>query len=366
MRSHIAASIRGFWYRAGASPVARAASSPRLSVACLAYLFALVLAGTLYQVDHGIYDAQRRFFHAWILWVGPIPVPAAQPAFWLLGLNLLASLAFRIRWIRTNAGLALTHLGLVLLLVGGFQTSRASRSSMLGLAEGQESAVSLDPLRWELYLATEQELVTVPLERLEAGARLAGPIQGLTMEVIRMLPSSRPVQDGGGEIMGLEPAMPDRSGSGDTPGLALRLGPSAGGRDLVLYGGDPRPARVVSGDRSFAAWVARKAYPLPARIRLLDFRAAFHPGTQVPRSFESTVLITEPGSSREAVISMNRPLTLRGQTLYQTSYGTDEQGRELSVLEVVQNPGRFLPYLSSFVILAGLLVHVILRRGGAA
>jgi hypothetical protein len=341
-------------------------SSIRLTVICLSYLFVLVLAGTLYQVDHGIYDAQRRFFHAWILWLGPVPLPAAQPAFWLLGLNLLASLVLRLRWIRTNAGLALSHLGLILLLVGGLQTSRTSQSTMLGLVEGQESAVSLDPLRWELYLATEQQMVTVPLERLEPGASLSGPIPGLAMVVTRALPSSLPVRDARGETVGIEPRKPDRDQTADTPGLSLHLGAADSGRELVLYGGDPRPARVVAGDRSFLAWVGRKAYPLPASVRLLDFRAVFHPGTNLPRSFESTVLITDEGASRQAIISMNRPLTLRGHTLYQTSYGTDEQGRELSVLEVVHNPGRLLPYLSSLVILAGLLLHVILRRGEAA
>jgi hypothetical protein len=348
------------------SRFSRALSSPRFAVICLAWLFLLVLAGTLYQANHSSYDAQQLFFHAWIAWAGPVPLPAGQLTLAVLGINLLWSLATRIRWIITNAGLLVLHAGLILLLLSGLLSRIGTQSTAVSLVQGQDYSVSLDPIHWDFYVQSDQGLVSIPLSDLKRGKVLQSPINGLYLEIREIYPNSTMTEVGSTGEAVPRAVPPEADPAADLPAIVVDItdgtrAPQTGS----LFGGDQVRTRVTAAGRSFAMWLAHSAYPLPARLRLIDFQADFYPGSDVPKSFASTVLLGDGDTSREAVISMNRPLRYRGYTFYQSAYGMDPQGERYSVLEVVKNPGRVLPYLSSFVILAGLAVHALLRRGGA-
>ena len=49
-------------------------SSLKLTVLCLALLMVLILWGTLYQVEYGIWQAQQVFFRSWFIWFGVLPI----------------------------------------------------------------------------------------------------------------------------------------------------------------------------------------------------------------------------------------------------------------------------------------------------
>jgi len=69
------------------------------------------------------------------------------------------------------------------------------------------------------------------------------------------------------------------------------------------------------------------------------------------------------------LISMNQPLRYEGKAFYQASFGRNDT---LSVLQVVENPGWLLPYVSCIVVGAGLAIHFLfalfrsLKRAGAS
>jgi len=58
---------------------------------------------------------------------------------------------------------------------------------------------------------------------------------------------------------------------------------------------------------------------------------------------------------------MNQPLRYDGKAFYQASFG---KGDTLSILQVVENPGWLLPYISCVLVTLGLLIHfgITLRR----
>ena len=78
----------------------------------------------------------------------------------------------------------------------------------------------------------------------------------------------------------------------------------------------------------------------------------------------SLVRLDNPGTgeSRDVLIYMNQPLRYDGKAFYQASFG---KGDTLSVLQVVENPGWLIPYVSTVLVTLGLLVHfaISLRRG---
>jgi cytochrome c biogenesis protein ResB len=104
-----------------------------------------------------------------------------------------------------------------------------------------------------------------------------------------------------------------------------------------------------------------KHYPLPFTIRLDHFKAEFHPGTDVAKSFESLVTITTGPVQRQVRIYMNNPLRYKDYTVYQASYDTDSTGRQHSTLAVVKNFARILPYIACLFVFLGLALHFLIQ-----
>jgi hypothetical protein len=105
---------------------------------------------------------------------------------------------------------------------------------------------------------------------------------------------------------------------------------------------------------------------LPFSIHLEEFRIDHYAGTRNPMEYSSLVRVrAEDGRMLSPVrISMNEPLKYGGYTFYQSSYIPAEPRPITSVLSVNRDPGRFLKYLGSFLIVLGsvLLFYVRLRE----
>ncbi len=104
-----------------------------------------------------------------------------------------------------------------------------------------------------------------------------------------------------------------------------------------------------------------KQFPLPFTIRLDRFKAEFHPGTDVAKSFESLVTITTGPLKRQVRIYMNNPLRYKDYTVYQASYDTDSTGKQHSTLAVVRNFAKILPYIACFAVFFGLALHFLIQ-----
>src|SRR5687768_10807053 len=93
--------------------------SLRLTVVLLVFGMILVLAGTLAQVELGIWVVQEEFFRSFIaIWkLGPlfIPLPGGYLVGGLLLINLIAAHIYRFQFTWRKAGIQLTHIGLILL-----------------------------------------------------------------------------------------------------------------------------------------------------------------------------------------------------------------------------------------------------------
>lgn len=97
-------------------------------------------------------------------------------------------------------------------------------------------------------------------------------------------------------------------------------------------------------------------------LLLKDFKMGLYQGTRQAMSYESHVYVPEQG---DVVISMNEPLKYRGFTFYQASFQADEQGKPtMSILSVNWDPGRWLKYLGSLLIVLGVIVMFYFRKLG--
>lgn len=104
---------------------------------------------------------------------------------------------------------------------------------------------------------------------------------------------------------------------------------------------------------------------LPFSLTLKDFTHEVYPGTEIPRNFSSLLRLKDSvrGTDRDVLISMNNPLRYGGRAVYQSGFG---EGDTMSILQIVENPGWLLPYLSCILVGLGLAGHFLGRLRGAA
>ncbi len=359
----------------------KAAASVKLTVVCLLFLTILVVWGTLYQADHGLYQAQQKFFHSWFFLVfGFIPFPGTVLVMFVLFFNLVNSLLFRIGFRLSNIGNIVTHLGIIVLLVGGFFTFYFSEESSLMLMEGETSHLSTSRKMWEVAVwerkGGDKDVYAVDAAGMDTGDVTRLEDLGITISVKEFYENCTPFK--GSAPDGTRAANASGIGELKEKSVAMEMSENVAGgvfditgaagspQPLLLYGQESIPTPITIGSRTFVFSLRKQKIPLPLSMTLLDFKVSYYPNSQIPKSYRSRVTIKSEGSAeREVVISMNKPLRFADLTFFQSGYHIAPNGTEYTILAVVKNFGRLLPYFSSLIIFLGLTIHfvmMLLRR----
>lgn len=354
-------------------------SSSRITVGCLFLLFVLTFWGTIAQVQQGLYAAQDRFFNSfYFLAAGFIPVPGAQLVLWVFFINLICSMALTFRkysqWV--NVGLLITHLGLIIYFVAAFMIFHVSQESNVHLAEGESTNVSTAYQDWELAFWTdegpEHQVTAIDAKDFKPGYQIPFSKRDFTMTVNQYYANcdafndssvhlNTPILNETGITL-LTPKPNDKEKEGNIAGGSFNLSVGSKMYTLFLYGAEAKPTLAAFSGQKYYFILRHKRFPLPFTIRLDHFKAEFHPGTEMAKSYESLVTINTGGLERQVRIYMNNPLRYKDYTLYQASYDTDSStGRQYSTLAVVKNFARILPYIACFVVFFGLALHFLIQ-----
>lgn len=367
-------------------------SSLRLTVACLAVGLVLVFAGTLAQVDLGLYKAQNEFFRSFFVYWGPKGASWKVPVFpggYLLGgvllINLVTAHYQRFVFTRKKAGIWMVHFGLMLLLLGQLLTDMLSRETMLHLREGQTKNYSESPRQRELAIvdATDPDLdtvVAIPQNVLMRQKDLQHPELPFTVRVKAFCANS--------EVEERAPGAPEPPAA--TQGIGARAKVRELPRETDMNTPDLPSAviEVITPQGSLGTWLVNElingtqsfvfdhhTYQLalrprrhykPFSLQLLKFQHDIYPGTDIPKNFSSRLLLQRPdtGEKREVLIYMNNPLRYAGETYYQADWDhKDDRG---TILQVVRNPTWLTPYFSCLLVGAGLIVQFMTHLAGFA
>jgi ABC-type transport system involved in cytochrome c biogenesis permease subunit len=354
-------------------------ASLKLTVVCLVLLATLVVWGTVYQAEHGLYQAQQKFFYSWFFFIfGFIPFPGSVLVMFVLFFNLLCSLFFRIGFRLSKIGNVITHLGILILLVGGFFTFYFSEESSLMLKEGESSGLSSSRHSWEVAMweagTGDRDVYAVDANGFDPGETLW--FEDLHLELVikeyyencsaffgqasTAGPSDPVINSSGIQLLKEKPAAQELAEN--VSGVVFAVNPSAGNKQaLLLYGEDRAHTSVTIGGRSFSFSLRKKKIMLPLNMTLKDFKMKMYPNSNIPKSYESHVTIKAEGAvDRDVVISMNKPLRFKDYTFFQSSYYIAPDGGEYTILAVVKNAGRLVPYFSSVTIFLGLVIHFLL------
>ncbi|MCK4888769.1 MAG: cytochrome c biogenesis protein ResB [Candidatus Aminicenantes bacterium] len=346
--------------------------SLKLTVACLIFLAILTTWGTIYQADNGLYAAKAKFFTSWFFLAGGfIPLPGAGLVLSVLFVNLISSMIFRIGLRLKNIGNILTHLGILILLLGGFFTFFFSEESVLMLKEGEKSSWSNSYHAWELSVWKDARGVrhfsSISLNDLGKDEKINFPDFPITIKVKKVFMNSSAFRDrerssnndilNSSGIVSIDEKETEPEPEANIPGLVLFSEDLR--KDILLYGGEniPTSAEIKGDIYNFSLRKLRKK--LPIELGLLDFRIKKYPGSEIVKSYESTVEIRHDDLKREVIISMNKPFRYKDYTFFQSRYQITPAGVEYSIFAVVKNSGRLLPYISSIAVFIGMLIHFI-------
>jgi hypothetical protein len=369
-------------------------TSLKLTIVCLAALMILVVACTLAQVRLGTLGAVNLYMRSWFFWMNlgglAIPIfPGGATVGLVLMANLIAAQVKRLELSWQKAGLWIVHAGLILLFVGEFVTSAYQVDARLVFEEGQTTNFIEVPRETELSVTDQtdpafDEVHGVSERTLARGGTVAIPGTPLSLRVLawqrnaqlgRAVPGMQTAGADQGLGVGLAfsplpPVTSDEQRDLSVAVVEVREGSRVVGTWLTSNAFEQPQPFTVAGRTYSLALRDRRIY-LPYNLTLEQFRHDVYPGTDIPKNFSSLVRLQNParGEDRNVLIYMNQPLRYDGKAFYQASFGKNDT---LSILQVVENPGWLIPYVSTVLVTLGLLVHFALslqrglRRVGAA
>jgi hypothetical protein len=296
----------------------------------------------------------------------------------LVGLVLLVNLVaaqlgrLQLKW--SKSGIWIIHAGLVLLLAGQFITGLLQTEMRLPIEEGETANFLESPRNEELIItdvtnpkAEEEFAIPEALLARERPLDVAGTPLRLDVKAYyrnssfeRRAPSDPPALATAGvgasiTVKELAPVTADD----EMDQRAVLVEPIADGHSygtwLVSSELGAPQSFIHEGHKYVLSMRAQREY-LPYTLTLKKFSHDIYLGTDIPKNFSSLVHLSNPesGEDRDVLIYMNHPLRYRGKAFYQASFGKDDK---LSILQVVDNPGWLLPYISCILVGLGLLVH---------
>ena len=358
-------------------------TSLRLTVVLLALGTVLVFWGTIAQVNLGLYKAQNEFFRSFFVFWQPVGggwrIPIFPGGYLVGGLLLINLFAAHIRYYqpgKRKIGVALIHLGVVLLLFGQFLTDYLSTESSMHIRNGGTKNYSEAGQDFELAItdttASLDTVVAIPAHRLHGQGDITLPDLPFTLRVKKFYanaaltekaaPMFDPVNTTAGfgaDIRWRELPHETTMDSRDTPaGIVELLTPQGSLGTYLVSGLLTRPQELTCAGRNFRLELRPVRFYKPFSLHLVEFRHDKYPGTDIPKNFSSRVRLQRPdtGESREVLIYMNNPLRYAGETFYQASFDPDNQG---TVLQVVHNPSWLTPYFSCVLVSIGLLMQFL-------
>jgi hypothetical protein len=353
----------------------------QVTIVSMVLLMSLVVLCTLAQTDLGTFGAVSVYMRSFFVkryFPGlsfPLPIfPGGALVGLVLVANLTAALTKRMNRDWRKAGLWTAHLGLILLVAGEFSTGAFQVETNMSIEQGQtvnflESPRDMELTVTDLTNPAQPESFGIPASLLKPGKDVALPGTPLTLKIkafypnsvlARLAPGEGPALATQGVGAGIKVTeAPLAATETEVNQVSALVEPVAGGRSYGTWlasNAIGAPQSFIHEGRTYGLTVGHRRYYLPYSLTLKKFSHDVYAGSDIPRNFSSLVHVSNParGEERDVLISMNQPLRYEGRAFYQASFG---KGDTLSVLQVVQNPGWMLPYISCSLITLGLLFH---------
>ncbi len=373
--------------------------SLKLTILLLVFSMVLIFAATLDQVNLGIWAVQEKYFHSFIVYLqaGQFTVPAFPGGYTVGGLlliNLIAAHVFRFRFEWKKLGIILTHLGLIVLLVGELLTGLWQEDAHLRLSEGETKNYAESSREHELALVDVSDpardlVISIPEAMLARKTPVQMPQMPFRVVTKLYYPNStlisRPAEGAANanegakattgtaqNLMAAPQPVTSRSDERNVPSAVVELFGTEGSLGSYLVSAQlPMPQTFKYGGHEWKIGLRAKRLYQPFALTLVKFSHDRYAGTDIPKNFSSRLRLANPDGNgdREVLVYMNNPLRHSGLTFYQAGFENDDR---TTILQVVRNPSWLVPYIACALMTIGLcvqfgihLIGFLRRRTGA-
>ncbi len=364
-----------------------------LATVTLLLLGVLTWFATLEQIDNGLYPTLNKYFdwRSVVLLpeikgkIVPLPLPGGYWVGVVLLINLILGGVIRIRKGAAHIGNLISHLGIILMLIGGGVAHHFSERGNMAVGEGESSNTAEDYFEYVVEVSeikdgkagnihvirgkliddlTDGASRTFKLPNLPFDLEIAGYLtHAAPVSITERAPDKGQRQVDGYYLME-KPG--EINAEANTAACYARVVRRDGRKDdpFILAGASFHPFTVREGDRIFTVDMRKRLWPMPFTVRLDEFTADFHPGTMKPSKFVSKITRIENGGEAKVTIQMNEPMRYEGLTFFQASYGPPGAGpgqKMYSVFEIVRNPADKWPEYSLYIVTLGMLITFLTR-----
>jgi ResB-like family len=356
-------------------------TSLKLTVFSLGCAMVLVFLGTLDQVNIGVYEAENRYFKSFFLYFTPpgtalkIPwFPSGYLVGGLLLVNLIAAHLARFKLSWKKSGILVLHSGVILLLLGQLFTGLFQVESQLRLDQGETKNYSVSYYHDELAVIDtstpdSDQVISIPDSQMYKGHTIRLPVDSLEVRINEYFANSALVRPDqlpswnyphlqiGPMAVSIQQERTYKENERNMPTAAVAAwydGKPVGSWNLAA--GFPRPVSFQAGGKNYQIVLRPKRLYKPFAIQLIQFSHDRYAGTDIAKNFSSRIRLVDPTrhEDRETLIYMNHPLRYQGTTFYQSGFDNNDT---TTILQVVQNPGWLMPYVSCVLIAFGMILQ---------
>lgn len=203
----------------------------------------------------------------------------------------------------------------------------------------------------ELHVVLEKKGEVVLDQKAKLGDVITTPWMGMQLTIKNIYWNA--VQKD--EVKSVEPALKVSV----LPPSAVLLSPAFSAPSAQKWIVEGEEGSFIANDKEYGIYFGRKVVSLPFKLKLLKFSKIDYPGSTMPKSYESRVVVSD--TQKETLISMNEPLEYQGYTVYQSSYEELTNGSFASVFSVNKDPGRGLKYAGSLILCLGIIIFTLMR-----
>lgn len=236
------------------------------------------------------------------------------------------------------------------------------------IEQGKSSNQIEDYYQRELVVTKDGQIIySLPHQELKEGLKISSSTFPFTLTLetycfnckIERRTSSEGWQ-GPGQFMHLIPDKELPKQEENLTGIEFGITGTKADARYVTFDKFPKPPQFDIDGHMYGVEIRHAVRELPYRIGLEEFKQGLYPGSDTAKSYRSDVKIKDGKDSWDSIIEMNKPLRYKGYTLYQSSFDISGEN-PFTVLNVVENSGRLFPYAASFLIAAGLILHLVIR-----
>ena len=358
--------------------------SMSIMISCLFGVIILIFLGTIEQASTGIFVAQEKFFRCWFVYWGSSSIPVFPGGYFfstLLLISLVFTLLFRFSYSKKTIGILFIHIGLIFLIIGEIITGLIAEESQMVLRKGisqnySESLRDVELVFSDLSQKEYDQIVSFPQKLIKINKSYLVPHTNLKLIVKEAYPNaelkqvdpikkiSKPsnktqINRGIGKSILVAPlpeVKKDNESNVFTAFIELQDKNNRSFGSWLVSNAIPNPQLFKINNKVYSLQIRKKRSYFPFTFQLFEFIHEIYPGTNIPKEFCSKINLYNEKTEfdRSVSISMNQPLYYNKKTFYQASFGENDS---LSILHVVKNPTKQIPYYSSAIIGVGLLIQ---------